>query len=146
MNSKKCVLLLLTSVLALSAGLVGCRDDATTRPSNTIVKTTSFVTPAMPNPPIPLKGAGGTFPALLYTKWFDQFNQLYKVQINYNAIGSGGGISAITAGSVDFGASDGIMTDAQVAAARSQRRAHSPYTNEQRLDSSHLQYRQCEIG
>jgi phosphate transport system substrate-binding protein len=67
---------------------------------------------------VPLNGAGATFPAPLYTKWFDAYNKLTGVKINYNAIGSGGGITQITNGTVDFGASDGIMTDTQVAAAQ----------------------------
>jgi phosphate transport system substrate-binding protein len=64
-----------------------------------------------------LEGAGATFPQPLYTKWFDEYNKITGVKINYNGIGSGGGIKAITDGTVDFGASDGIMTDAQIAAA-----------------------------
>jgi len=57
-----------------------------------------------------LTGAGATFPAPLYTKWFDEYNKLTGVKVNYQAIGSGGGISQITEGTVDFGASDGIMS------------------------------------
>jgi phosphate transport system substrate-binding protein len=57
-----------------------------------------------------LNGAGGTFPAPLYTKWFDEYYKITGVKINYQAVGSGAGISQITAGTVDFGASDAIMT------------------------------------
>ena len=64
-----------------------------------------------------LTGAGGTFPQPLYAKWFDVYNTQFGVQINYQGVGSGAGITQITAGTVDFGASDGIMTDTQVAAA-----------------------------
>jgi phosphate transport system substrate-binding protein len=64
-----------------------------------------------------LTGAGATFPAPLYSKWFDEYNKLTGVAINYQAIGSGGGIKAITDGTADFGASDGIMSDAEQAAA-----------------------------
>jgi len=67
---------------------------------------------------VSLNGAGGTFPAPLYTKWFAQYATLTGVKINYSAVGSGAGINQITAGTVDFGASDAIMTDAQVAAAQ----------------------------
>ena len=63
-----------------------------------------------------LTGAGATFPAPIYAKWFDAFNKKTGVQINYQAIGSGGGIRQYTEGTVDFGASDGPMTDAQIAA------------------------------
>jgi phosphate transport system substrate-binding protein len=64
-----------------------------------------------------LTGAGATFPAPLYTRWFAEFNSLCRVQINYQAIGSGGGISQHTNRTVDFGASDGILTAAQSSAA-----------------------------
>ena len=83
--------------------------------TSTITTTTTTATTAAL---VPLNGAGGTFPAPLYTKWFDAYNKLTGIKINYNAIGSGGGITQITNGTVDFGASDGIMTDAQVAAAQ----------------------------
>ena len=60
-----------------------------------------------------LTGAGATFPAPLYTTWFDQYKTLCNISINYQAIGSGGGINQITQKTVDFGASDGILTAAQ---------------------------------
>ena len=54
-----------------------------------------------------INGAGATFPAPIYTKWFSEYNKLHgDVQINYQAIGSGGGIRQITAKTVDFGATD----------------------------------------
>ena len=64
-----------------------------------------------------LTGAGATFPAPLYTTWFDQYKTLCNISINYQAIGSGGGINQITQKTVDFGASDGILTAAQFTAA-----------------------------
>ena len=64
-----------------------------------------------------MTGAGGTFPQPLYSKWFDVYAQQFGVKINYQAVGSGAGIQQITAKTVDFGASDAIMTDAQQAAA-----------------------------
>lgn len=63
-----------------------------------------------------LTGAGATFPNPIYTKWFDAYNRQTGIQINYQSIGSGGGIRQYTQGTVDFGASDGPMTDAQIAA------------------------------
>jgi len=64
-------------------------------------------------------GAGATFPYPIYSKWFDQYHRLHPdIQINYQSIGSGGGIRQITAGTVDFGASDGPMTDEQLAQAK----------------------------
>ena len=65
---------------------------------------------------VSLTGAGATFPNPIYTKWFDAYNKKTGVQINYQSIGSGGGIRQFTEGTVDFGASDGPMTDEQIAA------------------------------
>ncbi len=64
-----------------------------------------------------LNGAGGTFPAPLYLKWFQEYKQETGVQINYQAIGSGGGIKDITGHVVDFGASDAPMNADQMKAA-----------------------------
>jgi phosphate transport system substrate-binding protein len=79
------------------------------------------VTVAMPSSlasaQVALNGAGATFPAPLYTKWFSEYAAKTGIQINYQAIGSGGGIRAITDKTVDFGASDGILTEQQQAAA-----------------------------
>lgn len=61
-----------------------------------------------------LTGAGATFPNPIYTKWFDAFHQKTGVQINYQSIGSGGGIRQFTEGTVDFGATDGPMTADQM--------------------------------
>jgi phosphate transport system substrate-binding protein len=66
-----------------------------------------------------LNGAGATFPYPMYSKWFSEYNKLHPgVQINYQSIGSGGGIRQVTAGTVDFGATDGPMTDNQLASAK----------------------------
>lgn len=63
-----------------------------------------------------LNGAGATFPNPIYQKWFTQYSSAHKgVQINYQSLGSGAGIRQVTAGTVDFGASDGPMTDEQLA-------------------------------
>ena len=62
-----------------------------------------------------LNGAGATFPYPIYSKWFSEFSAQHSgVEINYQSIGSGGGIRQVTAGTVDFGASDVPMTDAQL--------------------------------
>lgn len=62
-----------------------------------------------------LNGAGATFPNPIYTKWFTEYSAQHSgVQINYQAIGSGGGIRQVTAGTVDFGATDGPMSDTQL--------------------------------
>jgi phosphate transport system substrate-binding protein len=62
-----------------------------------------------------LNGAGATFPYPMYSKWFNEYNKLHSnVQINYQSIGSGGGIRQVLNGTVDFGATDGPMTDDQL--------------------------------
>jgi phosphate transport system substrate-binding protein len=63
-----------------------------------------------------LTGAGATFPNPIYTKWFDAYHKKTGVQINYQSIGSGGGIRQFTEGTVDFGATDGPMNDQQIEA------------------------------
>ena len=72
---------------------------------------------AQPGKTVDLNGAGATFPYPLYSNWFIEYNKLTGVKINYQSIGSGGGIQQITTGTVDFGATDGIMTANQTAAA-----------------------------
>ena len=63
-----------------------------------------------------LNGAGATFPYPMYSKWFSEYHNAHPdIQINYQSIGSGGGIRQVLAGTVDFGASDGPMTDEQLA-------------------------------
>lgn len=63
-----------------------------------------------------INGAGATFPYPIYSKWFDEFHKVHpQVRINYQSIGSGGGIRQLQAGTVDFGASDSPMTDEQIA-------------------------------
>src|SRR5215831_4086508 len=64
-----------------------------------------------------INGAGATFPMPIYQKWFEDYHKLHpSVQINYGGGGSGAGISQLTNGTVDFGASDMPMKDAQIAA------------------------------
>ena len=63
-----------------------------------------------------LTGAGATFPNPIYTKWFDAYNKKTGIQINYQSIGSGGGIRQYTEETVDFGASDGPMNEGQIQA------------------------------
>ncbi|HSB70263.1 MAG TPA: phosphate ABC transporter substrate-binding protein PstS [Candidatus Methylomirabilis sp.] len=62
-----------------------------------------------------MNGAGATFPYPIYSKWFDEYTRVdSSVRFNYQSIGSGGGIRQITERTVDFGASDGPMTDEQL--------------------------------
>ena len=67
--------------------------------------------------PVLINAAGATFPYPIYSKWFDEYHKLHpNIQINYASVGSGAGIRQMLAGTVDFGASDGPMTDEQLAA------------------------------
>lgn len=66
-----------------------------------------------------LNAAGATFPYPIYSKWFDVYHSQHPdIEINYQSIGSGGGIRQLLAGTVDFGASDGPMSDDQLAQAK----------------------------
>jgi phosphate transport system substrate-binding protein len=66
-----------------------------------------------------INGAGATFPYPIYSKWFDEFHKRKpEVQINYQSIGSGGGIRQVLEGTVDFGATDGPMSDEQLGQAK----------------------------
>src|SRR3954453_18822339 len=67
---------------------------------------------------VQINGAGATFPNPIYSKWFSEYNKLHpNVMINYQPIGSGGGIRQLSAGTVFFGATDGPMTNEQISAA-----------------------------
>jgi phosphate transport system substrate-binding protein len=66
-----------------------------------------------------INGAGATFPYPIYSKWFSEYSQLHpNVKINYQSIGSGGGIRQVSEGTVDFGATDGPMSDDQLKSAK----------------------------
>jgi len=66
-----------------------------------------------------INGAGATFPYPIYSRWFTEYNKIHpEVKINYQSIGSGGGIRQVSEGTVDFGATDGPMTDQQIAEAK----------------------------
>ena len=72
---------------------------------------------ALADSTLSINGAGATFPYPMYSKWFDDYHKKNpNLQINYQSIGSGGGIKQVTEGTVDFGASDGPMNDEQLKA------------------------------
>ena len=75
---------------------------------------------------VDLTGAGATFPYPIYSKWFDQYAGRTGVRINYQSIGSGGGIRQISEETVDFGASDGPMSDDELAKAKGGPILHFP--------------------
>lgn len=102
MISRRLIFTLIAGALAVG----GCsKKEAPT------AATTSAALPAKPPEAVKLNGAGATFPFPLYSKWSDEFHkQEGSVQINYQSIGSGGGIRQIVAGTVDFGATDAPMS------------------------------------
>jgi phosphate transport system substrate-binding protein len=75
---------------------------------------------------IDLTGAGATFPYPIYSKWFSDYAQGTGVKINYQSIGSGGGIRQLSEQTVDFGASDGPMSDQELAGAKGGAVLHFP--------------------
>ena len=111
--------------LATAIVLAACGGGASTAPSSAPSTAPGATAegsngPTSPEPPtgdVVLQGAGATFPNPLYQVWFEAFNYQYNnIQIDYQSIGSGGGIKAITEQTVDFGASDAPMKDAEIAA------------------------------
>jgi phosphate transport system substrate-binding protein len=75
---------------------------------------------------VDLTGAGATFPYPIYSKWFSDYATRTGIKINYQSIGSGGGVRQIIEGTVDFGASDGPMTDEEMAKAKGGPILHIP--------------------
>ncbi|MEP7216006.1 MAG: extracellular solute-binding protein, partial [Anaerolineaceae bacterium] len=123
-------LLAAISLMTLFGAACGGDDDDTTK-TPTAAATAATGSPAATKAPagLPadvgkndkaqLNGAGATFPAPIYQAWFDDYNKKVAkgVQINYQGVGSGAGVQQFTAKTVDFGASDVGMTDAQIATA-----------------------------
>jgi phosphate transport system substrate-binding protein len=75
---------------------------------------------------VSLTGAGATFPYPIYSKWFSDYATTKGVRINYQSIGSGGGIRQLSEQTVDFGASDAPMSDAELAKAKGGKVLHFP--------------------
>ena len=90
---------------------------AATSNESTASSAAAMTAPEPASAAITLQGAGATFPTPLYTKWFEDYSAKYSnVKVDYQSIGSGGGIKAITQQTVDFGASDAPMKDTEIAA------------------------------
>ncbi|MDR3674911.1 MAG: phosphate ABC transporter substrate-binding protein PstS [Acidobacteriota bacterium] len=84
-----------------------------------LVESPSAAPAPIPASALLINGAGATFPYPIYSKWFDEYHKLHPdMQFNYQSIGSGGGIRQVIAGTVDFGATDGPMTDEQLGQAK----------------------------
>jgi len=110
-------------VLAALSLMAACGDSSKT--SDTAVAGAA-ATPAATTSGADLTGAGATFPAPLYSKWFDSYATKSGVKINYQSIGSGGGIRQLSEQTVDFGASDAPMSDAELAKAKGGPVLHIP--------------------
>jgi phosphate transport system substrate-binding protein len=102
----------ISSIILLSAALV-------------LTSLVAFHSSASNAAPVPapdavmLNGAGATFPYPIYSKWFSDYNKIHSsIEINYQSIGSGGGIRQLLSGTVDFGASDAPMNDEQLGQAK----------------------------
>jgi len=95
------------TALAVVVAVAGCKSNAGAGPA------------AGDSGKINMNGAGATFPSPIYSKWFSEYATAHPdVHINYQSIGSGGGIKQVTDGIVDFGASDVTMSDEQIAGAK----------------------------
>jgi len=101
------------AILAIALLSLSCADNDRTNaavPASPPARTADLVL---------ITGAGATFPYPIYSKWFDQYHRMFpQIQINYQSIGSGGGIRQVSEGTVDFGATDGPMMDEQLKQAK----------------------------
>jgi len=96
-------------ILTLALLCISCVDSDTSR--------TNAAAPQAGQ--VLINGAGATFPTPIYSKWFSEYHRKFSnIQINYQSIGSGGGIRQMIEGTVDFGATDGPMTDEQLQQAK----------------------------
>ena len=114
-NTKRNVGLVVLLIIIIAATAGGYSYYANIGNTNTTQSMTETTSTATSNEAVSILGAGATFPAPLIQKWTVEYNTLYPwVTINYNPIGSGGGIQQITQKTVDFGASDAPLSDAQL--------------------------------
>src|SRR5689334_4105507 len=116
MNFRKTLVgCLAVAALTLSVSIVAAQDAT---PEMTPVPGSGMITGPLSGEAQALTGAGSTFAQVLYTTWFSQYATLTGVQVNYQGIGSGGGIKGITDQTVDFGATDAPMSADQLTAAQ----------------------------
>jgi phosphate transport system substrate-binding protein len=109
----------LLAVTALALAVAACGSSSSSSSSSPAASASPTGTPSPTLTPVPMQtgtivGAGATFPAPIYLKWGDAYNGVKGVKLNYQAIGSGGGISAIEAKLVDFGATDAPLKEADL--------------------------------
>src|SRR5262245_34707836 len=122
-----CALMLLLICLAAcgpfaGAPLAGGPTPSSMFPGTGLVKAPFAGEAAM------LQGSGATFPSILYAKWFEAYAKLTNVKVEYQAVGSSGGVKALQDATVDFGATDGPMTDDQLKVAKGGDVLHIPTT------------------
>ena len=108
-----------TKLAALMLLAVACAKEGANNSSTASSTTTSSGS-------VDLTGAGATFPYPIYSKWFNDYAQSTGVKINYQSIGSGGGIRQLSEQTVDFGASDSPMSDQELAGAKGGPVLHIP--------------------
>lgn len=108
----------LAALLALSFAVTACGDSSKTADSSAPAKSTTSGAD--------VTGAGATFPQPLYSKWFDSYATAKGVKINYQPIGSGGGIRQLSEQTVDFGGTDAPMTDEELSKAKGGKVLHIP--------------------
>jgi phosphate ABC transporter phosphate-binding protein len=110
-----------TSMVSTESSMMSSESSimsSATMTETSMASVTSSVAAWQPTASVSILGAGATFPQPLIQKWTVTYNQLYpQVAISYSGIGSGGGIQQITIKTVDFGASDAPLSNAQLAAA-----------------------------
>jgi phosphate transport system substrate-binding protein len=108
-------LLALGCCAALAAGVAACGSNDTNPASGGSSSSSSSGSPKAGGT---INGAGATFPAPVYTEWAARFKETNGTTVNYQAIGSGGGIAQFSAGTVDFGATDAPMKDEEITSAQ----------------------------
>jgi phosphate transport system substrate-binding protein len=114
-RSWRLMLLVAAALVVAALAVAGCGGSSTDSGSGTPAPAISGFTP-QPMSADTILGAGASFPAPLYMKWGSDYNGVSGVKLNYQSIGSGGGISAIEAKTVDFGASDAPLEQAELEA------------------------------
>ena len=106
------------AALLAAAALLACGGDKSASDTSSAANATSSG--------VALTGAGATFPQPIYSKWFSDYATKTGIKINYQSIGSGGGIRQLSEGTVDFGASDSPMKDEEIAKAKGGPIMHIP--------------------
>src|SRR3954452_11524401 len=103
------------SALALALGAAACGSDSNSSGGTSTANSGASKSAQLGGT---LNGAGATFPQPVYQEWAARFQEKTGTTVNYQGIGSGGGVAQFTAGTVDFGASDAAMKDEEIAAAK----------------------------